>query len=112
MIAVVIVVWGAAWTALAFMAVAIFAGLSGPLGVAGAAGVTAAIFLVLAILGGLLISYRMAMARQQNSWLAALASSGAVSAILGVALKRPLLTLGIGGAIAALFARYTSPPSR
>jgi hypothetical protein len=64
MIALAVVLWGLAWIALAFAGVAIFAWLSPLLGVAGAAAMTAAIFLVLVAIGGLWLAYRLAQAKR------------------------------------------------
>ncbi len=101
----VIALWGALWIALASFAYAIFALLAPPLGVAGAAALTGAIFLVLAAAGGAIARSRVEAAKR-NALLASLASSGAANILLGLVAKRPLMSLGIAGALAAfLFTR-------
>jgi hypothetical protein len=111
MIVLAVILWGLSWIALAFAGVAIFAWLSPALGIAGAAAATAALSLVLAAIGWLWLAHRFAQARQ-NSIVSALASSGAATAVLGLAAKRPVLALGIGGAVAVFLARFLSPPTR
>lgn len=97
----VIALWGALWIALASFAYAIFAALAAPLGAAGAAALTGAIFLVLAAAGAAIARSRIEAARR-NALLAGLASSGAANVVLGLVAKRPLVSLGIAGALAAL----------
>jgi len=101
----VIALWGALWIALAAFAYAIFALLAAPLGAAGAAAVTGAIFLVLALVGGLIARSRIEAAKR-NAMFAGLATSGAANVVLGLVTRKPLITLGIAGALAAfLFTR-------
>jgi len=99
-----LVLLGAFWIALGFMAFALFALLAPLAGVAGAAAITAAAFLVLVAFGALLLMRRIEAARQ-TALMAGLASSGAANLVLGLVAKRPLLALGIGGALAAFFLR-------
>lgn len=99
-----LVLLGAFWIALGFMAFALFALLAPLAGVAGAAAITAAVFLVLVAFGALLLMRRIEAARQ-TALMAGLASSGVANMALGLVAKRPLLALGIGGALAAFFLR-------
>ncbi len=102
----VIALCGALWIALALFAYALFAALVAPLGAPGAAAVTGAVFLIVAAAGGLIVRSRI-QTMKRNALVASLASSGgAVSALMGVVTKRPLVSLGVAGALAALlFAR-------
>lgn len=101
----IIALWGALWIALSAFAYAIFAALLSALGPAGAAAVTGAIFLVVAVIGGLIARSRVEAAKR-NAMLAGLASSGAANVVLGLVARKPLMTLGIAGAVAAfLFTR-------
>lgn len=93
---------GALWIALGFIAYAIFAALAGALGAPGAAAATAAILLVVAGLGGLFVRARLAAARR-NAMIASLATSGVANVALGLLTKKPLVTLGVAGALAAFF---------
>lgn len=101
----IIALWGAVWIALGAFAYAIFAALLAPLGAPGAAAVTGAVFLILAGIGGLIVKSRIEAAKR-NAMIAGLASSGAANMALGLIAKRPLISLGVAGAIAAfLFTR-------
>ncbi len=101
----IIVLWGALWIALALFAYAIFAALAISLGAPGAAAATGLIFLILAGGGALIVRGRIAAAKR-NALMAGLMSSGAANLALGLVTRKPLITLGIAGAIAAfLFTR-------
>lgn len=102
----VFALWGALWIALVAFAYAIFALLAAPLGVAGAAAATGGIFLVVAGLIGLVVRARIA-AMKRGALMAGLAGgTGAANAVLGFVGKRPLVSLGVAGTLAALlFAR-------
>jgi nitric oxide reductase large subunit len=110
MAVVAIVLLGAFWIALGFLGFAIFILLAPLTGVPGAAAITAAIFLVLVAFGALLLSRKIESARQ-TALLAGLASTGGARLLMGLVAKHPLLSLGIGGALAAFFLRG-SPSSK
>lgn len=99
---------GAVWIALGFIGYAIFAALAPSLGVPGAALVAAAAFLAIAGIAALLLSRKIENAKR-GAMLAGLAGTGAANAALGLVAKRPLLTLGIAGALAAFFLRGSTP---
>jgi hypothetical protein len=102
------VLLGAFWIALGFIAFAIFALLAPMTGVAGAAAITAVIFLVVVAFGFLLVARKVESARQ-SALLSGLAATGGARILFGMAARYPLLTLGIGGALAAFFLRSSSP---
>lgn len=104
--AVALVILGALWIALAFLAVALFLALAPLIGGAWSALLTAVAFLVIVGIGGLVISaaiQRKVEAAKRSAMIAGLASTGAAKFGLGIVTKYPLLSLGIGGAIAAFF---------
>ncbi len=106
----VIALWGALWIALGLFAYAIFALLAASLGAAGAAATTGAIFLSLAAIGAVIVRSRIEAARR-NALIASLATSGAANVALGLIAKKPLISLGVAGAIAAfLFTRGGDSP--
>lgn len=102
------VLLGAFWIALGFAAFAIYALLAPLTGAAGAAAITALIFLLLVVFGGLIISRKIQSARQ-TALISGLAATGGAQLVLGLVSRYPLLSLGIGGALAAFFLRGHSP---
>jgi len=104
-----VVLLGAFWIALGFAAFAVFALLAPLAGAPGAAAITAAIFMVAVAFGALLLARRIESARR-TAMLAGLASSGGAQLLLGLVSKHPLLSLGIGGALAAFFLRGSTTP--
>ena len=106
MAAIAVTVIGALWIAMSAVAFALFFLLAPYTGAAGAAALTAVVFLVLVAILGLIVSRRVDAAKR-NVLMAGLASSGAANLVLGIISKRPLLSLGIGGALAAFFLRGT-----
>jgi len=101
----IIALVGALWIALGLFAYAIFIVLTGAVGVSGAAAITGAIFLLFTALGGLFVRSRLNAAKR-NALFAGLATSGAANVVLGLVAKKPLVSLGIAGALAAfLFTR-------
>lgn len=104
-----IILLGAFWIALGFAAFAVFALLTPLAGLPGAAAITAGIFMVIVALGALLLARKVESARR-TAMLAGLASTGGAQLLLGLVSKHPLLSLGIGGALAAFFLRGSSTP--
>jgi nitric oxide reductase large subunit len=102
-----VVLLGAFWIALGFIAFAIFAVLAPLTGAAGAAAITAAVFMVVVAFGALLLRRKIESARQ-TALLAGLASTGGAQLLFGLVRRYPLMTLGIGGALAAFFIRGSS----
>lgn len=102
-----LVLLGAFWIALGFFAFALYALMAPFTGVAGAAAITAAIFMVVVAFGALLLTRKLESARR-TAMLAGLASSGGAQLLFGLVRRHPLLTLGIGGALAAFLARGSS----
>jgi hypothetical protein len=101
----IIALVGALWIALGLFAYAIFTALTASVGAAGAAAITGVIFIVLALVGGLLVRARLNAAKR-NAMIAGLATSGVANVALGLITRKPLVTLGIAGALAAyLFTR-------
>lgn len=98
---------GAVWIALGFIGFAIFAVLAPSVGVPGAALLTALVFLVCVVIAALIVKRQIADAKR-NALIAGLAGTGVANAALGLVTKRPLLALGVGGAIAAFFLRGSS----
>lgn len=104
----IIALAGALWIALALFAYAILALLVAPLGVPGAAAVTGAIFLVVVAIGASFVRSRIEAAKR-NAFLASLATSGAANIFLGLVARKPLMSLGIAGALAALLFTRAGP---
>ena len=99
---------GAVWVLLAFLGLALFFALAPLAGAAGAAAVTAFAALIVVLIGCLIAQHKIDQARQ-NSLVNNLISSGALGAAAGFLGKRPLLSLGLGGALAALFFTASRP---
>ena len=99
---------GAVWVMMAFLGVALFFVLAPATGVPLAAMLTALAALLIIVIGCLIAQHKIDQARQ-NSLINNLVTSGALSAAAGFVGKRPLLSLGIGGALAALFFTATRP---
>lgn len=104
--AIAVTVIGALWIALAAFAFSLFFLLAPYAGPAGASALTGLAFLIAVALLGLIVKQRIEAAKR-NALMAGLASSGAANLVLGLIAKRPLLSLGIGGALAAFFLRGT-----
>jgi hypothetical protein len=105
--AVAVALVGSLWIALAAFAFAVFFALAPYAGPAGAAGLTGLAFLIGAAILYLTLRRKVAAAKR-SALVAGLASSGAANIVLGLIASRPLLSLGIGGALAAFFLRGTS----
>ncbi len=100
---------GAGMIALCLFAAAAFFALTPTMGFAWAALIVGGVFAVVALICGLIVSLRIQAGKRRAVDLATLASSGAASAALGFVGKRPLLSLGVVGALAALLMRGAGP---
>lgn len=109
--AIAAILVGAVWIALAFLALALFFLLAPVTGLAGAA-LVAALGALLFVLIGYLILARRIDSMQRNSLMSSVVASGALGAAASFAAKRPLMTLGVGGALAVILAKFASPPSK
>jgi len=105
------VLLGVVWIALVFLTLALFFLVAPFTGLAGAA-LIAALAALLFVLIGYLILARRIDAMQRNSLMSSVVASGALGAAASFAAKRPLMTLGVGGALAVILAKFASPPSK
>jgi hypothetical protein len=109
--AIAAVLVGAVWIALAFLALALFFLLAPLTGLAGAALIAALAALLFVLIGYLILARRLD-AMQRNSLMGSVIASGALGAAANFAASRPLLSLGLGGALAVILAKFTSTPSK